>query len=364
MDLEERSTVHGDGLVEKAAERLDSADRLAAPQEEECSLVGEFSSRRWWTGPLGDDPVELLQAFLLESLLDDAVGRWQLVSVRSRDRTGAPSVWEVAGPAGHRWFAKRHWHTGRYRRETRAYDEFVPLLGAGRASRITRRVPEARLIVTRGLGGHPLREAQLTDQQVPEVYRQAGVLAARLHALTATAPPGAGTSPAAWSAAWSAQRTKALDTALDLGLPADDLRVLAEASAEPPPPLPVAVCHGDFGPRNWIVRQDGGLRLQLIDFERTRVEEPVRHDLMRIVYQVTAGRPALAEAFFDGYGRGLTEAEQAACRAYAAIDCPSALKWAAMHRDREVHGYARRALDLLRAGVRARPSSSRSGGRD
>ncbi|MGF1425535.1 phosphotransferase [Kitasatospora sp. LaBMicrA B282] len=292
----------------------------------------------------------------VELLLDRAIDRWRLLGVRSPDRTGAPSVWEVEDPAGHRWFAKRHWSDLLHGRETRAYDEFVPALGPRRASWIADRDPAARLIVTRGLKGEPLSRIQLNGLQEQEAFRQAGALAARLHALTATPAPG----PVRDVPSWSQQRSKALDMAMDLGLSAEDLGVLAAACAEAPPQLPAGVCHGDYSPRNWIIQQSGELRLQLIDFERTTVEEPARHDLMRIIYQVTAGRPALAEAFFDGYGRQLTEAEQAACRAYAALDCPSALKWAADHRDAEIHGYARRALDLLRAEVRSSPTSRSS----
>lgn len=249
-------------------------------------------------------------------------------------RTTAPGrrrVWEIENLTGQRWFAKRHWNELPYQRETRAYDEFVPALGQRRAPWIADRDPDARLIVTRGLKGEPLSKVQLSGVQELEVFRQAGVLAARLHALTAAPAPG----PAPSTPLRPQQRAKALDMAMDLG-------------------------HGDFGPRNWIVHQRVELRLQLIDFERTTAEEPVRHDLMRIVYQVTARRPALAEAFFDGYGHRLAEAEEAACRVYPALHCPSALKWAADHRDSEIHGYARRALDLLRASVRPYPTSRSS----
>jgi aminoglycoside phosphotransferase (APT) family kinase protein len=289
----------------------------------------------------------------VEQLLGRAISRWRLLAVRSHDRTGAASVWEVEDPAGHRWFAKRHWRDLLYERETRAYDEFVPSLGVRRAPWLVDRDPAARLIITGGLQGEPLGMVQLTSVQKQDVFRQAGVLAARLHALTAAPAPGSVRD----MPSWQQQRAKALDMAMDLGMSAEDVAVLAAASAEPPPPVPAVVCHGDFGPRNWIVHRSGEVRLQLIDFERTTVEDPARHDLMRIVYQVTSGRPALAEAFFDGYGRQLTEAEGAACRAYAALDCPSALKWAADHRDQEINGYACRALDQLRSSLRPSPTT-------
>ncbi|MFJ9460835.1 hypothetical protein ACIRST_37930 [Kitasatospora sp. NPDC101447] len=71
---------------------------------------------------------------------------------------------------------------------------------------------------------------------------------------------------------------------------------------------------------------------------------------MRVTLQLTPHRPDLRAAFTAGHGRDLTGQEQVACRAWAAIDCPAALRWAMdHHRDEEVIGYARTVLDLLRA---------------
>ncbi|WP_354637416.1 phosphotransferase [Kitasatospora camelliae] len=113
----------------------------------------------------------------------------------------------------------------------------------------------------------------------------------------------------------------------------------------------LAQCHGDFGPRNWLVRKlsGHGLAVGVIDFERSQVEEPVRRDLMRVVLQLTPHRPDLHAAFLAGYGRDLTADEWTACRAWAAIDCPAALRWALdHHHDEEIVGYARTVLEQLR----------------
>ncbi|MEY9846150.1 L-amino acid N-acyltransferase YncA [Streptacidiphilus sp. BW17] len=277
-------------------------------------------------------------------LLGEVVGEFRLRAIRSRNRHGTPVVWEVEDRNGHGWYAKRHNNRLMFDRETRAYDEFVPALGARRTARLAGRNPEGLLIVTRAVKGLPLSVAQLDPVLEREAYRQAGVLAARLHGQHP--PEDAVHAPTPWDV----QRRRALDLALDLALPAEDVAVLAAATAAPPPVLPVAVCHGDYSPRNWLVeRADAGLRLRVIDFERTSVEEPVRHDLMRVLYQLTPGRPALREAFFDGYGRTLSAEEESACRGWAAIDCPSALKWAREHQDKEILAYARTALDLLRS---------------
>lgn len=46
-------------------------------------------------------------------------------------------------------------------------------------------------------------------------------------------------------------------------------------------------------------------------------------------------------------GRRVGVEERAACRAYAALDCPSALRWALDHRDEEILRDGRTVLDRL-----------------
>ncbi len=175
------------------------------------------------------------------------------------------------------------------------------------------------------------------------MYRQAGQLAATIHAHPTVGAPVGEQLP------WGEERERALDRARDARLAPMDIEVLAEATRTEPPSAEPAYCHGDFGPRNWIVRRDRGrLVLGVIDFERSQVEAPARRDLMRVTLQLTPHRPDLRAAFAEGYGRELTAEERTACRAWAAIDCPAALRWALdHHHDEEVLGYARTVLDLL-----------------
>ncbi len=189
-----------------------------------------------------------------------------------------------------------------------------------------------------------MRTAGLARPALVETYRQAGEIAARIH----THPLPAGPPPE--RSDWTGERKRALVLARGLGLPREDLDALADATRNPPPPPPATRCHGGFGPRNWIAQPEpDGPRIAVIDFERSCVEEPVRRDLMRILYQITPGDPALRTAFLAGYGRPLSQEELAACRAWAAIDCPSAMRWALDHRgDPEILGYANTALSLLR----------------
>ncbi|WP_354639988.1 aminoglycoside phosphotransferase family protein [Kitasatospora camelliae] len=280
-------------------------------------------------------------------LLTKALGDVRLLAVHGHTRHGDPYLWEVADEVGGRWFAKRHSKELSYLREVHAYQHATAALPPGRVAALHAHDADALLVVTGAVDGTALRHTPLTARQRPEAYRQAGKLLRKLHdqPLPDVASPGDERD-----VPWPQERERALNLAREVGLGIEDLALLDTAMAVPPPVLPLVVCHGDFSPRNWIVdtTSGDGMLVRLIDFERSQVEEAVRRDLMRIVYQITAHQPELREAFFDGYGRTLTDAEQAGCRAYAAIDCPSALRWATKHRDDEIQRYGLTMLNQLR----------------
>ncbi|MER6396054.1 aminoglycoside phosphotransferase family protein [Kitasatospora sp. NPDC001603] len=280
----------------------------------------------------------------VDQLLRTTAKDYKLLGVRSLDRAGHPVVWEVLGAAGRRLFAKRHKNALMHQRETAAYRLLAPALGSGRAPALLAEDTRSLLVVTSALPGTPVISTDLTAAEEQEVYRQAGHLAAVIHA-----QPTAG-APVGEYLPWDQERKRALARAREARLPEEDITVLAEATRHEPPRTALAYCHGDFGPRNWIVRREGDrLLLGVIDFERSHVEAPARRDLMRLTLQLTPRRPDLRAAFTTGYGRELTPQERAACRAWAAIDCPAALRWALdHHHDEEVLGYARTVLDLLR----------------
>ncbi|MEU3569166.1 aminoglycoside phosphotransferase family protein [Kitasatospora sp. NPDC036755] len=279
----------------------------------------------------------------VDRLLRETAGAYELLGVRSHDQAGHPSVWEVVGEGGRRLFAKRHKNALMHERETTAYRLLAPALGEGRTPALLAEDTRSLLAVTSALPGTPVISTALTTAEEREVYRQAGQLLATVHAQPTTGAPVVQYLP------WAQERERALARARDARLSDEDIEVLAEATRAEPPPTVLAYCHGDFGPRNWLVRRDGDrLSLGLIDFERSHVEAPARRDLMRATLQLTPHRPDLRAAFTAGYGRDLTPEERAACRAWAAIDCPAALRWALdHHRDEEVLGYARTVLDLL-----------------
>ncbi|MFJ4185197.1 aminoglycoside phosphotransferase family protein [Kitasatospora sp. NPDC089509] len=280
-----------------------------------------------------------------DRLLRETARPYELLGVHSRDRTGRPAVWEVHTDDGSRLFAKQHKNPLMHLRETTAYRHLAPALGPDRTPVLLADDPRSLLIVTTALPGTPAVRTTLSAAAEREVYRQAGVLAAHIHAQPTTNGVADEQLP------WNQERERALARAHKARLPEEDIKVLADATRAEPPHTTPTLCHGDFGPRNWLLHRDeaGRLTVGVIDFERTQVEEPVRHDLMRVMLQLTPHRPDLRTAFLTGYGRDLTAEEWAACRAWAAIDCPAALRWAlGHHHDEEILGYARTVLAQLR----------------
>ncbi|WP_158515619.1 aminoglycoside phosphotransferase family protein [Kitasatospora sp. MBT63] len=281
----------------------------------------------------------------VDRLLRATAGPYEPVGARSLARTGHPAVWEVVADDGRQLFAKRYKDLLFHQRETAGYWRLAPAIGSGRAPVLTAEDARSLLLVATALPGTPVTGATLTAAEAQEVYRQAGHLAAVIHAQPTTG------APVGEHRSWAAERERTLARARDARPTEEDIEVLADATHTKPPRTGLVYCHGDFGPRNWIVRRDndGRLVIGVIDFERSQVEEPVRRDLMRIAIQLAPHRGDLGAAFASGYGREFTPQVQEACRAWAAIDCPAALRWAlAHHQDEEVLGYARTVLDLLR----------------
>ncbi|MFJ6773157.1 phosphotransferase [Kitasatospora sp. NPDC091257] len=187
----------------------------------------------------------------VDRLLRETAGFYELLGVRSHDRAGHPSVWEVVDGSGHRLFAKRHKNVLMHERETAACRLLAPALGDGRTPSLLAADAAALLSVTSALPGTPVISTALTAAEEREVYRQAGQLLAAVHAQPTSGVPVGEYLP------WAQERARAIARARDARLSDEDIEVLAEGTRAEPPPTALAYCHGDFGPRNWLVRRDG-----------------------------------------------------------------------------------------------------------
>lgn len=281
----------------------------------------------------------------IEDLITTVAGTFELVAEHSWPGPDRPRVWEVRGIDGQRRFVKRHAGPKGHRREVEAYQRWTHWLGAGRAPTLVAADTEALAIVITPVAGRSVRSHPLDGKEELEAYQQAGYLLALLH----SAPTGTASHSAEGEGEdeWAAAVEKMLNHAA-LYLPADVGVMLRDLTRERPGELPAHVSHADYQPRNWL--WDSTTRtLRLIDFERTCVEPSVKRDLPRLELRILASRPNVRAAFYDGFGRDLTPAEQHACMAYGAQDAVSALQWGLEHRDVETVDAAHTMLKNLRA---------------
>jgi hypothetical protein len=119
------------------------------------------------------------------------------------------------------------------------------------------------------------------------------------------------------SAADFAARAANLLAATDSAVIASHLTALEQAAIPPGSP-----CHLDFHPRNWLVSESG--TVSLIDFEHSRIDVPAR-DLVRLRFRIWPTRPDLQDAFFEGYGRHFTDAEDELTWHLGALDALTSL---------------------------------------
>ncbi|MFF3337824.1 aminoglycoside phosphotransferase family protein [Streptomyces flavidovirens] len=278
----------------------------------------------------------------LQRLVASVTSSFHIVANHSSTGAGRPSVWEVKGSAGRRWFAKQNPGPKLHRREVHAYQLGWPAaLGWDRSPALEAVDDEARAIVITAVPGRAVRNLRLDSEEEREVYRQAGLLLARFNAAET------GESEPTRTASWGESVRKMLAGAA-LHLTFDDVAMLRWFTRDAPAELPRLVSHGDFMPRNWLWDETEH-RLRIIDFERTCIESAMCRDFSRLSFRILRGRPDLEAAFQAGYGRTLTTEEHQACSAYAAFDAVSALCWGIDHHDIEFVDEAHIMLRHLQA---------------
>lgn len=143
------------------------------------------------------------------------------------------------------------------------------------------------------------------DPLSPHSHRRAGELLATIHDLGRTVEVDR-KAWRAWSRVTRRRTERALRVCEELGVavPAAVVDRCVAGIAELGP-LPMASCHGDYLPKNWL--DDGVLRL--IDFGEA-MPRPRGVAFARLHVGVWWERPDLVEAFHEGYGTPLTEADR------------------------------------------------------
>lgn len=278
----------------------------------------------------------------LRDLLATVTDTYTVVAEHVRHDDMRPSVWEIDGPDGKRWFAKQHVGPKLHRREVDAYERWTAALGRDRAPALVAADEQSLTVLVTALPGLGLDRVCLPAEQEREAYQQAGLLLARLHA----ADNGQSRSEAV-EEDWGGVLSKVLDAGARY-LTTDDITVLRALAQQAPPALPKVAAHGDYMPKNWMW-DEREQRLRVIDFERTQLETAARRDLSRLHYRILHHRPDLADAFYSGYGHPLSAEEKAARTKYAVLDALDAVRWGVEHHDIDLVDEAHTMVANLRA---------------
>lgn len=247
----------------------------------------------------------------------------------------ADAVARVATASGEEFVVKQHLTRLLYEREVNAYRRWTSALGSSAPTLIATDGP-AMITITSALPGRSPGPADLTAP----AYRQAGALLRRFH----EAEPA---SDLTWFPGWLQERASHWSSRAGPLLPTTDVRVIhSHLDALSQMGIPRGgPCHLDFQPRNWLIGNTGDV--SLIDFEHARTDLPVR-DLVRLRFRAWAGQPHLRDAFLDGYGRPLTQAEDQLIWHLGAIDALTALARGHENSDPQLTAAGRATLRQLR----------------
>lgn len=187
-------------------------------------------------------------------------------------------VIKAAGPANH--------HIGR---EADAHESFTGIWASqGRAPRLVHTDRSLNLLVTEYLEGCLVEGG--AAEYADDTYRQAGQLLRAFHAQTVRMDPQYEAAATAKAMAWLEKPHRIEEAAVE--------RARAVLAAYRPEPATVVPTHGDWQPRNWLIR---GTELRVIDFGRFEFR-PAMTDFCRLALQQWRSSPALEDAFFEGYG--------------------------------------------------------------
>ncbi|MFI5797476.1 aminoglycoside phosphotransferase family protein [Streptomyces sp. NPDC051677] len=277
----------------------------------------------------------------LHHLVESVTDTYTVVAEHPRSGDSRPSVWEVNGPGGERWFGKLHAGPKLHQREVSAYQKWTVALGVDRAPGLVSADTRTRSILVTAVPGRDLDTLRLPAEQERAAYEQVGELLARFHTAAADEP-----TPEATEEAWDETVAQLLERTATY-VPDHDLAMVRTLAGEAPPRLPQVSQHGDYMPKNWMW-DETEQRLRVIDFERAELRSAAYRDLSRLRYRILRHRPDLNAAFHHGYGRPLTKEEQIACQAYGALDALDSLGWGIKHRDIGLVDEAHTMLENLR----------------
>ena len=247
-------------------------------------------------------------------------------------------VWKVVA-RDRTAYLKQHRQPLKHKQEYRAYTEWLRYLSSVTPELLANF--EGSLLLSE-VPGELVENKEHRGEDVRDLYRQAGAFLRELHDL-----PFVDEDEMSLAEAFT-RRTEAWTGRVGDILSTDDVAWVQARVAETLPVLKTydrVPCHRDYTARNWLA--DEG-KLYVIDFEHSRPDLWFL-DIERLWSDVWGERPDLAEAFWDGYGRGLSEEEGWVLERLAALGALSTIGWAREHGDADFEMRGRARLERLKA---------------
>jgi aminoglycoside/choline kinase family phosphotransferase len=236
---------------------------------------------------------------------------------------------------------KAHQQRDKFEAELHAYRTWVPVLGDSAPALLMSDDSLQALVLSRlpGVAAPPS-----TGETELDMYRRAGRLLARFHtSAPAVELLGFAESQQKRLRTWIARARAGLVHQAEVSVVTQVVARLGTL-----PSVSGVPCHRDWQPRNWMVDDDGEVRV--IDFEHARVA-PWTDDLTRLSWNEWRGRPELRRAFLHGYGRLLSKVDMVLLDASSAIGHLATIVWADEHGDVAFGQHARDAIAVMAGGA-------------
>lgn len=250
-------------------------------------------------------------------------------------------------------YLKVHRERATWDPEVHAYENWAQAFGDKAPRLLAVREQEPGALLLAELPGEVIADRPIPDAHLSRAWQEAGRALAGLHAFGIgehfgpCRRDGTMAGPRVRDAeeyvssrlaadAERAERSEFLDAA-EMGIIRGAQKLVGAYEGERSVP-----CHRDYGPDNWLIaaadRWTG-----VIDFEMSAWDVRVA-DFSRYPRWEWMLRPDLVDAFFDGYGRTLTAAEQEQLLVAHVQYALSAILWGHEH---EYHGFVREGHDAL-----------------
>jgi Ser/Thr protein kinase RdoA (MazF antagonist) len=247
------------------------------------------------------------------------LGPFEVVSDASNEHADLRAAAHRLRTASGGCYLKTHRDRSHWENEVHAYEQWAPAFDDFAPRLLAVHAEEPMALLISELPGTVLEGVELTPTQAQAVWRAAGQALAGLHSLPAGEYFGScrRDGACAGSPVYDARQyvSSKIEEQVERGLRGaylseDELAVVHVACALLPAfdgerPAP---CHRDYCPANWLVNPNG-VWTGVIDFEFSGWDVRAA-DFTRYPNWDWIARPELSEAFFEGYGRRFTPAEE------------------------------------------------------